>query len=204
MISSEGTTPLILFPSLFTKVRFHQGKFSMVFKRCCQTRPSIQAVFPVILHSSRFPSLAIKQMFKMSQNSPASLLHSSFMIIFASWWWPAARQERRESGWIAWDLRLPPSWKVTVTARAVREACGVQACLQLLSVKGRLSLEADWLQGQRLILCWVRHPGRGVYCETPRNLVTAALWDRIRGGKRWKILGTTRVVMILCYKKFSS
>lgn len=74
MISSEDTTPLIL---------FHEGKvFSLAFRRCCQTRPSIETVFPVNLHSSRFLPLAIKQMFKMSQNSPACLLHSSFVVIY--------------------------------------------------------------------------------------------------------------------------
>lgn len=71
MISSEDTTPLILFASPFSKVR--------CFLWCLKGAVRLS---PVTLHSSRFPLLAIKQMFKMSQNSPACLLHCSFIVIY--------------------------------------------------------------------------------------------------------------------------
>lgn len=71
MISSEDTTPLILFPSPFSQVRS--------FLSCLKGAVRLS---PVTLYSSRFPLLAIKQMFRMSQNSPACLLQGSIMVIY--------------------------------------------------------------------------------------------------------------------------
>lgn len=172
---------------------------------------------PAALCLSRFLSLAIKQVFKMSQNSPACLLHSSFMIsylppgddLLQDWrgreggesretWGhlPGGRSLAQQEHWES--LTGGSCWRTLLACRLVcislaeGDKCPLR---QTGSVARGLSCEGA--------LC-VRHPGRGMYCGIPGNLVTEALWDRIGGGRRWKISGTISVVMVLCWNKYSS
>lgn len=166
---------------------------------------------PAALCSSRFLSLAIKQMFKMSQNSPACLLHSSFLIIYLPPGDNLLQDWRgREAGGLreTWghlpdgrSLAEQEHWESLTGGSCCRTLLACRLVCMSLAEGGECPLRQTG-STDRGLSCedspCVRHPGRGIYYGTPGNLVTEALWDRVGGERRGKISGTTSVVMVLC------
>lgn len=164
--------------------------FSLAFKRCCQTEPSVGTVCLLFCILPAFHPLLSNKCLKCHRtHQPAfCIVHLWLFICLLVMTCCKSGKEGKQ-----WNCVRP---KVTseleghchskspgrVSLMGAGRGLWREGLSVFLSVKGQ-----SWgrlTQGQRPVLCWVRHPGRGAHCETPGNLGTAALWDRVRGEKK--------------------